>query len=97
VAAKPKPLDPIEWARAQRPTIGRPCTLCTSRALAEWTRLAIEEWASGRTNLNAMSWPKVALGLRAAYGTKTVWESVRRHVREHEPKLWAKLERHLSE
>jgi len=98
VASHKKPsLDPVAWARSQRSTIGRPCTLCLSHALGKWVRLAVEEWASGRTAINGMSWPKVAAGLRATYGTKTVWESVRRHVREHEPHLWDKLQKHLGE
>jgi len=90
-------LDPAAWVQAQRNTIGRPCSICASRALAEWVRLAVLNWASPKTPLNQMSWPKLAAGLRLAYGTKTVWESARRHVKEHEPRLWAKLERRLGE
>ena len=48
------------------------------RRLCEW-------WADGTAP--HLSWPVLAATLRERHDTRTVWESVRNHVVNHEPAL----------
>ncbi len=85
--------DPLQWALAQYSTIGGRCALCRNTDRADYVRPIVEAWASGRTRPGAVSWEKIARLVRQVYGTKTTWDSLRRHFQNHEPKLHAKLEK----
>ena len=92
---RPDPPDPVEWAKRQENIIGRRCSLCAQPDIAKFCRGVIHFWAAGKARPNSISWPKIANQVRASFGTRTHWASVRNHFKDHEPDVWERLDKYL--